>query len=155
MLDILKGLGALVTQADAFMGPALCEVFAEQGAEVVASAEPLAEPAAPQQVVEAAGRIDVLVANLALHAPSTPALQVAHCEGGRLRLRASLLPALAQELRLPVEALLGQPSSAKAAAKRGPAPKLARHMERISAQPRTQHKFVPQMIETDLAQQGR
>jgi hypothetical protein len=77
----------------------------------------------------------------------------AHCEGGRVR--ASLLPALAQELRLPAEALLGQPSSAKAAAKRGPAPELARHMERISSRPRTQQKFVLQMIETDLAQQGR
>jgi transcriptional regulator with XRE-family HTH domain len=80
---------------------------------------------------------------------------LAHYEGGRLRLPASLLPALAQELQLPVEALLGQPSTAKAAAKRGPAPKLAQHMERISALPKTQQKFVMQMIETVLAQQGR
>jgi transcriptional regulator with XRE-family HTH domain len=80
---------------------------------------------------------------------------LAHYEGGRLRLPASRLPALAQELQLPVEALLGQPSTAKAAAKRGPAPKLAQHMERISALPKTQQKFVMQMIETMLAQQGR
>jgi transcriptional regulator with XRE-family HTH domain len=80
---------------------------------------------------------------------------LAHYEGGRLRLPASLLPALAQELQLPVEALLGQPSTAKAAAKRGPAPKLAQQMERISALPKTQQKFVMQMIETVLAQQGR
>ena len=80
---------------------------------------------------------------------------LAHYEGGRLRLPASLLPALAQELQLPVEALLGQPSTAKAAVKRGPAPKLAQHMERISALPKTQQKFVMQMIETVLAQQGR
>jgi transcriptional regulator with XRE-family HTH domain len=79
---------------------------------------------------------------------------LAHYEGGRLRLPASLLPALAQELQLPVEELLGQPST-KTAAKRGPAPKLAQHMERISALPRTQQKFVLQMIETVLAQQGR
>jgi transcriptional regulator with XRE-family HTH domain len=80
---------------------------------------------------------------------------LAHYEGGRLRLPASLLPALAQELQLPVEALLGQPSTAKAAAKRGPAPKLAQQMERISALPKMQQKFVMQMIETVLAQQGR
>jgi hypothetical protein len=41
-------------------------------------------------------------------------------------------------LQLPDEALLGQPSAAKAAAKRRPAPKLAQHMERISALPKTQ-----------------
>ena len=80
---------------------------------------------------------------------------LAHFEGGRLRLPASLLPALAQELQLPLEALLGRPSTAKAAAKRGPAPKLAQHMERISARPKTQQKFVMQIIETVLAQQGR
>lgn len=33
----LTGLRVLITQADAFMGPALCEVFAEQGATVIAS----------------------------------------------------------------------------------------------------------------------
>ena len=80
---------------------------------------------------------------------------LAHYEGGRLRLPASLLPTLAQELQVAVEALLGQPSNAKAAAKRGPAPRLAQHMERISALPKTQQKFVMQMIETVLAQQGR
>jgi transcriptional regulator with XRE-family HTH domain len=80
---------------------------------------------------------------------------LAHYEGGRLRLPASLLPVLAQELQLPVEAPLGQPSTTKAATKRGPAPKLAQHMERISALPKKQQKFVMQMIETVLAQQGR
>jgi transcriptional regulator with XRE-family HTH domain len=80
---------------------------------------------------------------------------LAHDEGGRLQLPASPLPALAQELPLPVDALLGQPSKAKAAAQHGPAPKLAQHMERIGALPKTQQKLVMQMIETVLAQQGR
>ena len=80
---------------------------------------------------------------------------LAHYEGGRLRLPASLLPTLAQELQLPIEALLGQPSATKAHAKRGPAPALAQHMERISALPKRQQKFVIQMIEMALAQQGR
>ena len=80
---------------------------------------------------------------------------LAHYEGGRLRLPASLLPALAQELQLPVEDLLGQRSAAKARAKRGPVPALARHMQRISELPKTQQRFVIQMIETVLARQGR
>jgi len=66
----------LVTQADAFMGPVLCEVLAEHGAIVVASTADLRDPAAPAAVVAAAGRVDVLVANLAIPAPSTPALEV-------------------------------------------------------------------------------
>lgn len=76
MQAALSGRRVLVTQASEFMGPALCEVFAEQGADVVASDEPLLDPAAPQRVVEAAGPIDVLVANLAWRAPTTPALAV-------------------------------------------------------------------------------
>jgi 2-keto-3-deoxy-L-fuconate dehydrogenase len=70
----------LVTQADAFMGPALCEVLAEQGAVVVASNAALRAPHAAAEVVAAAGDIDVLVANLALQAPSTPAVEVEDAE---------------------------------------------------------------------------
>ena len=76
MQHLLQGKRVLVTQAGEFMGPTLCEVFAEQGADVVASAEPLAAADAPARVVAAAGTIDVLVANLALRAPETPAADV-------------------------------------------------------------------------------
>jgi 2-keto-3-deoxy-L-fuconate dehydrogenase len=76
MQQLLTGTRVLITQATEFMGPALCEVFAAQGAEVVASAEPLTEPEAAARVVAAAGHIDVLVANLAHPAPSTPAVDV-------------------------------------------------------------------------------
>jgi 2-keto-3-deoxy-L-fuconate dehydrogenase len=79
-VPILQDKRVLITQADAFMGPALCEAFARHGAVIVASAEPLLDPAAPAEVVAAAGRIDVLVANLALPAPSTPAVDVAEQE---------------------------------------------------------------------------
>jgi 2-keto-3-deoxy-L-fuconate dehydrogenase len=62
------------------MGPALCEVFAEQGAEVVASTADLAPPEAAAQVVaqavKDAGPLDVLVVNLAYRAPTTPAVEV-------------------------------------------------------------------------------
>ncbi len=78
--NILEGKRVLITQADAFMGPVLRDVFAERGASVVASIEALVEPDAPAAVVAAAGHIDVLVANLAFPAPSTPAADVSEAE---------------------------------------------------------------------------
>ena len=72
----LTGKRILVTQSTEFMGPVLCEVFAEQGATVIASPEPLQPPDAAARVVQAAGEIDVLVANLAFTAPTTPATDV-------------------------------------------------------------------------------
>mgnify|MGYP000623757579 FL=1 len=47
-----------------------------QAAVVIASTESLVDPAAPQAIVEASGQVDVLVANLAIPAPTTPALDV-------------------------------------------------------------------------------
>ena len=79
---------------------------------------------------------------------------VASYEVGRRRIPVSMLQALAKALSVEVDMLLGD-ESAKARAKRGPVPTLARHMERISALPKTQQKFVIQVIETVLAQQGR
>ena len=51
MQNALTGKRVLITQATEFMGPVLCEVFAEQGAEVVASAADLSEPGAARRVV--------------------------------------------------------------------------------------------------------
>jgi len=48
---------------------------------------------------------------------------------------------------------MGEPATK--AQKRGPAPKLAQHMEKISQLPRTQQQFVMRMLDTVLAQQGR
>ena len=62
----LDGKRILVTQSDTFMGPAICEALAAQGAEVVPHVGSLVDPAAPARVVEEAGEIDVLVANLAI-----------------------------------------------------------------------------------------
>jgi 2-keto-3-deoxy-L-fuconate dehydrogenase len=80
MTPRLQGKRVLVTQCTHFMGPALCDVLAEQGAEVIASEVSLAPPEAAEAVVRAAGRIDALVANLGLPAPSTPAEQVGDAE---------------------------------------------------------------------------
>ncbi|MDH5286247.1 MAG: SDR family oxidoreductase [Betaproteobacteria bacterium] len=80
MQNALRAKRVLITQATDFMGPALCEVFAEQGADVVANADELVEAGAAERVVRDAGRIDALVANLALPAPSTPAAEVTDAE---------------------------------------------------------------------------
>lgn len=76
MQNALVGKRILVTQATEFMGPAFCEVFSEQGADVVRSNSELGSPGAVEDVVSAAGQIDVLVANLSIVAPSTPAPEV-------------------------------------------------------------------------------
>jgi 2-keto-3-deoxy-L-fuconate dehydrogenase len=80
MQNALAGKRVLVTQASEFMGPVLCEVFAEQGATVVASTEALSDPEAAERVVLAAGIVDVVVANLAFTAPTTLATEVSDSE---------------------------------------------------------------------------
>lgn len=67
----LAGKRILVTQADAFMGPTLCRVFTDLGAQVIANTDSLVDAASPGAIVAAAGPVDVLVANLAIPAPST------------------------------------------------------------------------------------
>lgn len=77
---MLQGKRVLITQADDFMGPVLCEVFAGHGATVIANTRSLVDPDAAAAVVAAAGTVDVLVANLALPAPATPATDVSEQE---------------------------------------------------------------------------
>lgn len=80
-----------------------------------------------------------------------PQQTVANYETARLRVPASLLPKLAQTFGVSADELLGVP---KPASKRGPAPKLAQHMERISQLPKPQQRFVIQVLESVLAQQA-
>ena len=72
----LLGKRVLITQADMFMGPVLCDVFARHGATVIANAASLVDVEAPAAIVAQAGRVDVLVANLAIPAPSTAVVEV-------------------------------------------------------------------------------
>jgi len=74
-------------------------------------------------------------------------------EAGRRRIPVSALTTLARALGVSLEALMGEPVTRTV--KRGPAPKLAQHMERISQLPRTQQQFVMRTLDTMLAQQGR
>ncbi|TFW10262.1 SDR family oxidoreductase [Oxalobacteraceae bacterium OM1] len=66
-----SGKRVLITQSGTFMGPALCDVFRDFQADVIADERPLRDPALPAQLVQEAGRIDILVANLAVQAPTT------------------------------------------------------------------------------------
>lgn len=73
----LEGKRILVTQANDYMGPATIELFREHGAEVIADETDLTNLSAANQVVEDAGYIDVLVANLATGAnPGKTAIDV-------------------------------------------------------------------------------
>ncbi|MBC7548338.1 MAG: SDR family oxidoreductase [Polaromonas sp.] len=80
MTRSLIGKRVLVTQADEFMGPMLCEVLAEHGAEVVRSTAPLIESSSAYAVVQDAGVIDILIANLAFVAPTTLAVEATDTE---------------------------------------------------------------------------
>lgn len=73
----LDGKRVLLTQANEFMGPALKQTFEGLGAEVFADTSSLdQDPDRPLQIVNAAGRVDILLLHLALPAPSTPAAEI-------------------------------------------------------------------------------
>ncbi len=78
--DTLRGKRILVTHAQDFMGPMLCEVLARHGATVIADSSALLDPHEPAAVVAAVGHVDVLVANLAIRAPSTVVSEVSEDE---------------------------------------------------------------------------
>lgn len=75
---------------------------------------------------------------------------LAHYEVGRLRLPASMLPVLAEGLKVSVEELVGQ--SSPRGHKRGPASRLAQQVERISQLPLSKQRFVMELLDTVLAQ---
>lgn len=83
----LRSLGnkrVLITQSDEFMGPVLCEVFAEHGAEVIKSADDLSGQDSAEKLVAGAGIPDILVVNLAVPAPGTPASETTDEEWRRV-----------------------------------------------------------------------
>lgn len=73
---------------------------------------------------------------------------LAHYEVGRLRVAVSMLTTVADELQVPIEALIHdeQPASGK----RGPASRLEQQIARISQLPRTKQRFVMEMLDTVL-----
>lgn len=104
----LTGKRILLTQADAFMGPALHSVLSRCGAQVIADAGSLDTPEAVNQLVSRSGQIDVLVANLGVPAPSTAAIEVsddewrsmfAHMVDPLQQLTRAILPAMIERQR--------------------------------------------------------
>jgi 2-keto-3-deoxy-L-fuconate dehydrogenase len=61
----LAGKRVVVTQADDYMGPATVALFTEEGAEVLADTRDLTVPGSCEALIAEAGRVDVLIANLA------------------------------------------------------------------------------------------
>lgn len=80
MQQILDKKRILVTQSDTFMGPAICEALEAHGAEVITHIGSLADPEEPAKTVKEAGNVDVLIANLAIKAPTTLASEVTDSE---------------------------------------------------------------------------
>ncbi len=78
--SLLHNKRVLITHADIFMGPVLCKVFSERGAEVIGDTHSLREPAEAAAIVAQADKIDVLVANLATAAPISPATEATYEE---------------------------------------------------------------------------
>ena len=74
-------------------------------------------------------------------------------EVGRRRIPVSALPILAKTLVVSLEELMGEPATKNR--KRGPAPKLAQHMEKIGQLSKPQQRFVMQVLESVLAQTSR
>lgn len=68
------GKCVLITHAHAFMGPTLVEVFREYGADVIADEQMMLDEQTIATLVRAHDRIDILIANLAVPAPSTTVL---------------------------------------------------------------------------------
>jgi NAD(P)-dependent dehydrogenase (short-subunit alcohol dehydrogenase family) len=132
--DSLQGRRVMITQSDEFMGPVLARAFADHGAVVIADPSSLADPAAAEAAVRRAGRVDVLIANLAVPAPSTPATAVTDDEWRHVfshlvdplpRLARALLPAMIERRAGKVvvmgsaTALRGQKRTSTYAAARG------------------------------------
>ena len=74
-------------------------------------------------------------------------------EVGRRRIPVSALPNVARMLAVPLEELFGE--TRRTALKRGPASQLQQQIDAIRQLPKTQQRFVSQMLETVLAQAHR
>lgn len=79
---------------------------------------------------------------------------LAHYEGGGSRLPIALLPAVAKAVSVSTDTLLGE-GAKRSASKRVPAPMLQQQLDQVTQLPKTQQKFVMQMLETVLAQASR
>ena len=65
MGERLAGRRVVVTDANEFMGPDIAVLFREEGAQVIADARDLTVPSASADLIREAGRVDILMVNLA------------------------------------------------------------------------------------------
>lgn len=72
----LSGKRILITHADRFMGPSLCAAMRDCGAEVSESDGDLASACEVRHLIDSVGRVDCLIANLAIPAPQTLTTEV-------------------------------------------------------------------------------
>ncbi|MEX3938179.1 helix-turn-helix domain-containing protein [Paraburkholderia sp. BR10937] len=79
---------------------------------------------------------------------------LAHYEGGRSRVPASMLPMIAELLMLTVDELLGKPLGMPVAGYRSMS-RLQRQIAAIEQLPKPKQQFVSQMLDTVLAQARR
>jgi transcriptional regulator with XRE-family HTH domain len=80
--------------------------------------------------------------------------QLASYEVGRRRVPVSLLSGLARALAMPIETLIGEDGPPPMPARRGPASRLQQQVEAIGQLPKAKQRFVIEMLDTVLAQQG-
>ncbi|MEJ7804564.1 MAG: hypothetical protein WKG03_01400 [Telluria sp.] len=69
-----------------------------------------------------------------------------------MRIAIATLTLVAKTLDVPIEDLLGTPA-AKAAGKRGPAPKIQQQLEQIEALPKAKQRAIAQVLDSMLAGQ--
>ncbi|MCP5014680.1 MAG: helix-turn-helix transcriptional regulator [Ketobacter sp.] len=78
---------------------------------------------------------------------------VAHYEGGRLRLPASMVPVIAKVVEVSVMELMGESDVKIPPMKRGPKSRLEQQVEQISLMPRSKQKFISEMLDALISQQ--
>ncbi len=78
---------------------------------------------------------------------------IAHYEGGKLRLVASIIPAIASAIGTTVVELMGEVPAQEPKSKRGPKSKLEQQIEQIRQLPKSKQKFVMEMLDTVIQQQ--
>lgn len=74
--DRLNGKRILVTSADDYMGPAIAELFRDEGADVIADTDPLIDQDAPTRLIADVGSVDAIVINLDLPAYGPKATEI-------------------------------------------------------------------------------
>lgn len=84
MVERLVGKRVVVTEAAEFLGPAIIDLFQDEAAEIIADTRDLTQAQTADDLIREAGRIDVLIANLAIANPRALAHQTTDEEWARV-----------------------------------------------------------------------